>query len=306
MAEICGHHRLEVSNHNHLDFKHVGRRLKRLAVGTIAYGTDVKVNIENSQCLSSYSVSLPLKGLQKVRTSEHVIYSDESQGIIINPYQNQELDISGDCTKLQIAISALAMKRTLEQMVNKAVSEPIVFYQKMNAIDGPSSNWWKMIRLFVDGMDEGKSLYFCGQTDTEVEQLIIKGLLLSQPSNYSNLIDEQDSARVPFYLKTTLEYITDNLREDLDLEDIVNISGVARYRLFEDFKVHCGVSPMAYLKSRRLKAVKDAIEEGGSKGNISSIASFWGFRHFGRFSTDYKKAFDETPSDTLKRVKNKP
>jgi AraC-like DNA-binding protein len=39
-----------------------------------------------------------------------------------------------------------------------------------------------------------------------------------------------------------------------------------------------------------------------SERNISSIAMGWGFTHLGRFSSDYKKLFGETPSETLKRV----
>ena len=35
--------------------------------------------------------------------------------------------------------------------------------------------------------------------------------------------------------------------------------------------------------------------------SISGIAMGWGFMHLGRFSTEYRKLFDEIPSTTLQR-----
>ena len=58
---------------------------------------------------------------------------------------------------------------------------------------------------------------------------------------------------------------------------------------------------MVYLKKYRLNAVRQEILEHGSARNISAIAMGWGFTHLGRFSAEYRKLFDETPTMTLQR-----
>ena len=59
---------------------------------------------------------------------------------------------------------------------------------------------------------------------------------------------------------------------------------------------------MAYLKMHRLEAVRRDILADRAEGNVSSIAMNWGFSHLGRFSSDYKQLFGETPSQTFKRA----
>ncbi|MNT94402.1 transcriptional regulator EutR [compost metagenome] len=58
---------------------------------------------------------------------------------------------------------------------------------------------------------------------------------------------------------------------------------------------------MAYLKKHRLNAVRQDLLEHGQARNISEIAMAWGFTHMGRFSAEYRKLFDESPSATVQR-----
>ena len=39
----------------------------------------------------------------------------------------------------------------------------------------------------------------------------------------------------------------------------------------------------------------------GSGSNVASVALRWGFEHMGRFANQYRRAFGETPSQTLRR-----
>jgi AraC-like DNA-binding protein len=97
------------------------------------------------------------------------------------------------------------------------------------------------------------------------------------------------------------QYIHDNAREALHLEDLEAAAGVSRFKLFDAFRKYFALSPMAYLKKYRLGAVRQEILEHGSTRTISEIALGWGFTHLGRFSAEYRKLFDESPSQTLQR-----
>ncbi|MGV8553866.1 helix-turn-helix domain-containing protein, partial [Pseudomonas aeruginosa] len=77
---------------------------------------------------------------------------------------------------------------------------------------------------------------------------------------------------------------------------------VSRFKLFEGFRRYFGVSPMSYLKHYRLAAVREEILASGGARSISTIALGWGFSHLGRFSVDYRKRFEETPSMTQRRA----
>ncbi|UZM16854.1 helix-turn-helix domain-containing protein [Pseudomonas kielensis] len=76
---------------------------------------------------------------------------------------------------------------------------------------------------------------------------------------------------------------------------------MSRFKLFEAFRKYFALSPMAYLKKHRLNAVRQDLLEQGQARNISEVAMAWGFTHMGRFSAEYRKLFDESPSATVQR-----
>lgn len=57
---------------------------------------------------------------------------------------------------------------------------------------------------------------------------------------------------------------------------------------------------MHYLRDLRLQRVRDELLS-GSGSPVASVALRWGFEHMGRFATQYRQAFGETPSQTLRR-----
>ena len=65
-----------------------------------------------------------------------------------------------------------------------------------------------------------------------------------------------------------------------------------------------GLSPKAYLKARRLNAVRrELLQDEAAVSTIFDMASSWGFWHMGQFGRDYKDMFGELPSETLKSKK---
>ena len=72
--------------------------------------------------------------------------------------------------------------------------------------------------------------------------------------------------------------------------------------LYNVFRAAHGVSAMAYVRLRRLNAVRRALIRADPEATtVSEAALSWGFRHPGAFSVLYRKTFGETPSETLRR-----
>ncbi|VVQ13148.1 hypothetical protein PS914_05439 [Pseudomonas fluorescens] len=303
MAGICGPHLLKTSHPNRIQFHHSGNVLKSMSttLGVIEYGTDVTVGIDDAEHLNSYSLSLPLVGEQHLSKNSCQVTSDRDCAIIISPHENQELSINGDCRKIQVAITRAAMRKSLEDMLQRPLETPLRFEPVMDAVNGSSASWWRMARYFIGELERSRELYDQTFFSRDIESSLIKGLILAQPNNYSDELRNVLGVKLPHYLIRAKQYIHDNAREALHLEDIEAISGVSRFKLFEGFRKYFGMSPMAYLKKYRLGAVRQEILEDNSARNISVIAMGWGFTHLGRFSSEYRKLFDETPSTTLQR-----
>ncbi|WXL26972.1 AraC family transcriptional regulator [Ectopseudomonas mendocina] len=304
MSDICGPHRLDASRPERIQFHHLASVLPttETTLGYVEYGTDVRIGIGDESLLNCYSLSLPLCGEQALSKSGQMLVSDPDKGVIVSPHEVQSLEIAGNCRKLQVVIPNSAVQRTLEQLLQRRPDTPLSFEPVMDAVSGATASWWRMARYMLDELEWSRDLYGQPFFARDMEAVLIKGLLLAQSHNYSAELHQRMQVRLPHYLERAREFIQANAREEVCLEDIERAAGVTRFKLFEGFRKYLGKSPMAYLKQYRLDAVHRELLEDGSLRNISVIAMDWGFNHLGRFSSDYRKRFNETPSATAARA----
>jgi len=77
----------------------------------------------------------------------------------------------------------------------------------------------------------------------------------------------------------------------------------SRRPLFYAFEEVFGVSPMVYLKARRLQAVRSALQLADpDQVGVMEVARRFGFWSSGHFARDYQRCFGERPLLTLKRT----
>lgn len=84
------------------------------------------------------------------------------------------------------------------------------------------------------------------------------------------------------------------------LSDLVNSLRVSRSSLHRAFDEVLGVSPVAYLRHRRLCEARIQLRErANSAATVADVAFEQGFSDFGRFSRYYRSLFGEHPSETM-------
>jgi transcriptional regulator GlxA family with amidase domain len=133
------------------------------------------------------------------------------------------------------------------------------------------------------------------------EQLILTGLLLSHPHNYSDALRRLQRPIAPRDVKRAVDYIEAHLGTGFTLADLVAVTGVAGRTLYKHFRDFKGVSPMRYARDARFRAARQALLRADPEEGVTGIAAGCGFTHMGRFAVEYRRRFGETPSQTLKR-----
>lgn len=88
--------------------------------------------------------------------------------------------------------------------------------------------------------------------------------------------------------------------EQLGTPDVAEAVHLSVRALQAGFRAHLGCTPMAYLRRMRLERVRESLTD-GSAASVTDAALRWGVPHLGRLAGDYRAAFDESPSETLRR-----
>ena len=103
-------------------------------------------------------------------------------------------------------------------------------------------------------------------------------------------------------LGRALELIGKRPQRGFCISDLVEQVGVSRRTLEYAFLDGVGVSPAAYLKATRLKALhQDLLLTGSTQASVASLCLLHGFSHLGQLAADYRLMFGERPSATLRR-----
>ncbi|WP_077035509.1 helix-turn-helix domain-containing protein [Pelomonas sp. KK5] len=100
------------------------------------------------------------------------------------------------------------------------------------------------------------------------------------------------------------ELMLSRLEDPPTLAEVCQRVGASPRKLAYCFQDQLGVSPARYAKSVRLNAVRRELARSRQGADcVYDVAARWGFWHFGHFSSDYKRQFEELPSETLRRAR---
>jgi AraC family ethanolamine operon transcriptional activator len=98
------------------------------------------------------------------------------------------------------------------------------------------------------------------------------------------------------------EYLDAHERELPSLAELCAVAATSERTLEYAFREQLGVTPLRFLRLRRLNRVASELRA-GERGatQVTEVAMRWGFWQLGRFAAEYRAQFGERPSETLAR-----
>jgi AraC family ethanolamine operon transcriptional activator len=118
------------------------------------------------------------------------------------------------------------------------------------------------------------------------------------------LFDNKKSITGYNYIKKAREILEENLDNIYTIKDLLDELDINARTLQYHFKKQLGISPKHYLQNLRLNAIhKELLLADANNTLVSDIALKYGFFHPSHFGAEYKKFFQETPTQTLYRDK---
>lgn len=94
-------------------------------------------------------------------------------------------------------------------------------------------------------------------------------------------------------VKSMIEYVEDNLHNDLSLDHLSKVAGYSKYHLLRLFQAEVGVTASEYIRYRRIaNAAKKLIY---SNDSILEIALFYRFETQESFTRSFKRTYTLPP-----------
>lgn len=297
MKKVNGPHHLYIPNPKKLDFLHEGVRVGETTFGNIQYATLANIKIDNLK--NCYIFNVPFSGTQEIKLNSSTIYSTNEVAAIFSPNQPFSMTLEPLCQKRMIRLSKEKVESHLSQLLGYKLTQPLIF-DIQAPMQGAIKKWFNLATSFKDFLLDDYTFLDFQNIWNSFEKNLISILLNSQPHNYSLELERRLSGK-PSYLNYLEIVFRENLAQPVTLNELEKMLGVSREKLYHDFNLYYGQSPVAYLRNLRFEESYKRLKNIKPWENVSSIAMDCGFQQLGRFSQEYKNRFGELPSETLKK-----
>lgn len=107
-------------------------------------------------------------------------------------------------------------------------------------------------------------------------------------------IRKQESSKTGDDLSRVLDYIFENVQNNITLQDLANICCLEKTYFLKKFKTLTGYTPMAYVRKEKIKKAKELLIY--SDMNITQISEAVGFESIHHFSNVFSKATGMSPN----------
>jgi AraC-like DNA-binding protein len=272
-------------------------------IGYIQYGAETTVRVPASRTRDDYFIHLPLHGSSEVTNDKDTVVCDRRRGVISSP-AGHVMHAQQGSSRLTVSLTKSAMMGHLAALLGYTPKLALEFNAAIDLNSAAGQRFNRHIRMAIADLDDPAPIHNPIMTSM-YEQLIMTGLLLSQPNNYTNALHRRETRVAPRDVQRAVDHIQGHLNSPLTLRDIAVASGIPGRTLLKHFRDHWGTSPMRYTRIARLTRVHEALLHNEWTESVTDVAMAWGFLHLGRFSIEYRKHFGESPSETLHRTRTR-
>lgn len=256
------------------------------------------VSVTSTEANRDYWVLPPICGALERSTGKSEAAFGPDRAFVISPLQSNRIRSQERNARLSLRLTGTALTRQLVALLGEPLNAPLELMTELRLDEGYGRSIIGHVHQTIADYESGGSMLSDPATANAFEQFIMTALLLCHPHNYSDALRRLEKPITPCDLRRAIDYIEAHLDSVITLADIVDASRVPGRTLFKHFKDHRGISPMRYLRTARLKKVREWLQRAEPEQEIAEVAMRWQIEHMGRFALEYRKRFGESPSET--------
>ena len=272
-------------------------------LGYIQYGAAATIHVPDVRARDDFWVHFPINGACEISNNAGDLVCTSGRAVISAPVGH--VTRSQACSsRLTWSVTRAAMINHLASLIGDPPNDPLEFSPILDLASQVGRRLLSYVQLALMDLNEPAERRCSPITLSMHEQILLTGLLLSHPNNYTNKLERLDTHGGSRAVSRAIDFIEAHSSTAITLTDITRAAGVPGRTLLQQFKKSRGVSPIRYLHDIRFGRVRNALLEAEKDESVTQIALAGGFSHLGRFSVDYRKRFGETPVETLRRTRS--
>lgn len=250
-----------------------------------------------------FAVHMPTNGRAVVSINGGDVEANPIRALVTNPGDHVQMRLDHDSPQLIVRIEQDALERHLTRLGGRMLSDSLAFEPVFDLTTDAAMRWHGAIQLLHTEVLYTGSLVHAGRGIGPLEEFLMTSLLMLQGSNYYAPLSGTSGRPRRRTVRRALDHIEHHLSEPITIAELASHAGCGIRSLQQGFHDELGVTPMAYVRDRRLERARaELVDAEPADGlTVTGVAEHWGFNHLGSFAVLYRKRWGESPSETLRR-----
>ncbi|BDX32998.1 transcriptional regulator [Mycobacterium antarcticum] len=279
-----------------------GVRLRNVSM--LYFDLHVPASIDIPHHGKYFAVHMPMNGSALASHRGTTFEANSICSLVSSPGESLTMQLDMDSPQLVIRIEEPVMVAYLTRVMGRSLQHPLAFEPEFDLTSEAAMRWHAAVQLIHTEVFHAGSLVRRGQGIGAVEDLVMSSLLHLQPSNYvAEFTSPHRADKRGAVVQAAIDYLDDHLAEHITMSSVADAVHMSVRAVQQGFHEQLGMTPMTYLRERRLERVHEELMDAapGDGVTVTAVAERWGFHHLGSFGAEYRRRWDESPSQTLRR-----
>ena len=254
---------------------------------------------ERDDTSDAITITIPIGGHARfIGGAKSEVLAFDDTGVVL-PMDKKVKAIVSNYHGFSLMIPRPAIQRGLEALIGKTAT--VDFDLVLNSHRGDGNLIRSAIEMAARELEQAQSPFGHSAVAARFEEFMINTLLHGQPHNYLEAIMGERRTATPKQVRRAEVYIRAHTEGAVRLSQIAQAAGCSVRALQLAFRAFRDTTPMALLKQARLaQARSELVAAHPGATTVTEVAAKYGFYNMGRFAHDYKTAFRQSPSETLR------
>ncbi len=256
------------------------------------------------QPLDFHTLQLNLTGNSVYNTDDGATGGNARHGVMLSAGQTVRNRHSMANGHLALIVKDEVLRNHLARYTGKDKSTTLKFAADFDLTDPRIASLLTFTDTFIQELNRPGGILESPAAIASYEDFLLTYMLLGLEHNSSRQLVTHGPAPALEQVRRLEDYMTAHASEPLDMTTLAEVSGLSGATIHRAFRRYRDYTPMQYLQDERMRLVRQRLLFCGPTESVSRIAMECGFLHMGRFAADYRRRFNENPSQTIKRARS--
>lgn len=232
---------------------------------------------------------------------EELAVAHGKSGVIIRPGEPVASSIAPGYRGLTLGVERAVLDAHYFKLSQSPQTASLDFEPFVDANVGAGAALLRLLTYLGDELAQRDGVLASPVVRANLHDAVLSALLSLHSRDFGEPRAPKRASIAPGNLRRAEEWMSAHASEAITVPDVAAAVGVSVRTLQDTFRRYRGVTPLEFLRARRLEVARVRLLQPEEGTTVSAVAASVGFIHAGRFAAEYRRRFGESPAATLRR-----